>query len=57
MGVLTGEYEEGTMLLTTLAFACDSPIPLLNRLSWLGLHWLCQMLFIPVLGSSLSQIW
>lgn len=37
MGVLGGEYEEGTELLTTLAFVCDSPIPLLNRASWLGL--------------------
>jgi hypothetical protein len=49
MGVLGGEYEEGTELLTTLAFVCDSPIPLLNRVNWHGLDWLCQMLFIPCL--------
>jgi hypothetical protein len=60
MGVLGGEYEEGTELLTTLAFVCDSPLPLLNRVSWMGLElWICygRMLFISVLGSSVSQIW
>lgn len=51
MGVLGGEYEEGIELVTTLAFVCDSSTPLLDRVNWLGLDSLCQMLFAPVLGS------
>lgn len=56
MGVLEGEYEEGTELLTILAFVCDSPIPLPNKVSCLSLDWLCQMLFIPYLDPHCLRI-
>jgi hypothetical protein len=57
VGVLGGEYGEGIELVTTLAFVCDSSTPLLDRVNWLGLDSLCQMLFAPVLRWLMSQIW